>query len=73
MATGTKEAKAAPAGGPLQIEFIKEKETKNAVRYEEEGTNGGDNRGKIGTLYVQKSAFGGKIPDKITVTVEWGT
>ncbi len=43
-----------------------EKETKNAIRFQETGTKGAD---KIGTLYVQKSAFGDTTPEIITVEV----
>lgn len=70
-ASATKEAKQSAGAAKFTIDFTKEKETKNAVRYQEDGTDGGENRGKIGTLYVQKSAFGKSVPDKITVTVEY--
>lgn len=63
-------AKAAEAH-EVVVKFKKEKETKNAVRFQEEGTDGGENRGKIGTLYVQKSTFGKAIPEDITVTIEY--
>lgn len=55
----------------IEVTFKKEKETKNAVRYQEEGTDGGENRGKIGTLYVQKATFGKAIPEEITVTIAY--
>ena len=46
-----------------------EKETKNAIRFQEFGTDGAD---KIGTLYVQKSAFGGETPETIMVEIDTG-
>jgi len=50
--------------------FKKEKETKNAVRYQEQTVND-VTPAKIGALYVQKATFAehGSIPDTITVTV----
>lgn len=49
------------------VKFSFEKETKNAVRFQETGDEANH---KIGTLYVKKSAFDGKVPQSITVTVE---
>lgn len=62
-------AGAAPAreAGTIQVEFTLAKQTKNALRYQEDGTDG-DNRGKIGTLYVQKTALPSS-PAHITVTI----
>jgi hypothetical protein len=42
-----------------------EKSTKRTYRFIENDPNF-----KIGTLYIQKSAFGDKVPDRIKVTVE---
>lgn len=42
------------------------KETKGALRYEEEGSE----VDKIGTLYVRKDGMSGETPETITVTVE---
>jgi len=51
------------------LEFIKEKETKNTIRYQEvkEGSEGGDI--VIGPLYIQKSFLPDKIPEKIKITI----
>ena len=56
--------------------FVKERETKGAVRYQEVdvATNNplAINEGaKIGTLYVRKDAFEGNIfPDQLTLTLD---
>jgi len=51
------------------IEFAKERETKNTIRYQEQG-----DAPMIGTLYIQKLALksigNGNYPDSITVTIE---
>ena len=47
--------------------FVRERETKNTVRFQEEAS------GKppvIGTLYVQRWALGEPLPQRLTVTVE---
>ena len=46
-----------------ELMFKFEKETKNTVRYQEQGST------VINTLYIQKSALGGTQPDEITVTI----
>ncbi len=42
-----------------------EKETKNAVRYKEDG-----NQNVMGTAYVQKHALPEPFPQKIKITIE---
>ncbi len=52
----------------LQVEFTKEKETKNAVRFTE--VLGDRERGVVGTIYVLKTdleSLGN--PDEIVVTI----
>lgn len=49
-----------------KLTFAFERETKNAVRFMEKGDEAGH---KVGTLYVKKAAFGGTIPQEITVTI----
>ena len=51
------------------LEFIKEKETKNTISYQEvkEGSEGEDI--VIGPLYIQKSFLPDKIPEKIKITI----
>lgn len=49
-------------------EFVVDKDTKNTRKFTEV-TNGEAGSEKIGTLYIQKSAFGDSLPDRITVTV----
>jgi hypothetical protein len=51
-----------------EIEFEKETETKNTVRYAEV-TNG--NPPYIDHLYIQKWALKPAVPDKIKLTIEW--
>lgn len=51
------------------IEFAFERETKNTYRFLETGLEGPDDRGTIGTLYVQKSAFKSQ-PKGLKVTIE---
>ena len=48
-----------------EIEF--ERATKNAYRFQEKSKG----EPSIGTLYVQKSVFDSKEPEKVKVTVEW--
>ncbi len=49
--------------------FVVDKDTKNTRKFTEV-VNGEAGSEKIGTLYIQKSAFGDSLPDRITVTVE---
>ena len=49
------------------LTFTKFKETKNTVRYQEQGQEGSF---VIGPLYVQKSYLGNPIPDTLTVIVK---
>lgn len=60
-------AKAVKATEVLTINFTLEKETKNALRYAEDGATS-ENRGKIGTLYIQKTTLP-DTPTQIVVTV----
>ncbi len=48
------------------LEFIKEKETKNTIRYQEVKEDG---EIVIGPLYIQKSFLPDKIPENIKITV----
>ena len=49
----------------ITITFDFERETKNTFRFAETGDNQ-----QVGTLYVQKSAFGGgAAPSSVTVTI----
>ena len=48
------------------IEFIKEKETKNTIRYQEVREKGDI---VIGPLYIQKSFLPDKIPENIKITI----
>lgn len=50
-----------------EIEFEFERTTKNTCRFQEK-TSGSQG---IGSLYIQKSVFGSKEPEKVKVTVEW--
>ncbi len=47
----------------VRFKFLRE--TKTTYRFEEEGENP-----KVGTIYVKKSVFGGKIPKEVIVTIE---
>ena len=47
-----------------ELIFKFEKETKNTVRYQEQGESV-----VIGPLYIQKSALGESHPQEITITV----
>jgi len=49
------------------LEFIKEKETKNTIRYQEVKDEGGEI--VIGPLYIQKAFLPDKIPEKIKITI----
>jgi len=50
------------------IEFEYEKETKNTFRFQEVVAEEGEKI--IGSLYIQKSFFGGKQPEKVTVILK---
>ena len=54
------------------VPFLLERETKGAVRYMEVDDKGKPIQEdfKIGILYVRKSAFGAKIPERLTITVD---
>jgi len=49
------------------IHFTMERETKNTVRYHEDGD---PNQHVVGVLYVQKTALVQPWPQKLTMTVE---
>ena len=46
------------------LEFIKEKETKNTIRYQEV-----EKPNVLGPLYIQKSFLPDKIPENIKITI----
>jgi hypothetical protein len=48
------------------LEFVKEKETKNTIRYQEVKEDG---EIVIGPLYIQKSFLPDKIPENIKITI----
>jgi|TARA_R110001599_G_scaffold29595_4_gene100983 hypothetical protein len=48
------------------LEFVKEKETKNTIRYQEVKDDG---EIVIGPLYIQKSFLPDKIPENIKITI----
>jgi len=51
----------------FEATFVKEKTTKNTIRYQEE-TKG--QPPKVRTIYIQQWALGNPPPEKIKVTVE---
>jgi hypothetical protein len=55
--------------------FKLERETKNAARYFEtakaNADEPADDAAKVGTLYVRKSAFGGDLPPRLVVKIEY--
>lgn len=53
----------------MKLTFQKEKETKGAVRYQEDAAEG---QQVIGTLYVRKSALGDTIPESVSVDLDVG-
>lgn len=53
----------------FSIKMQKEKETKNAVRYQEVVEDGGSP--KVDTQYVKKAAFEGEPPEQIEVIVKY--
>ena len=44
-------------------QFMKERETKNKIRY--------NDNGEFGPLYVPKSYFGDKVPDEVEQEIRW--
>ena len=59
----------------LAINFIKERETKGAVRYTETDADGEvigiPDGALVGTLYVRKATFAGVIPGALAVTIDY--
>lgn len=54
----------------VTLHFVPERETKGAVRFKEVNADGTDVfDAKIGTLYIRKSAMGGKIPQRVAVAI----
>lgn len=53
-----------------ELSMTFEKATKNTFRFMED-VKDSTSTPIIGTLYVQKKAFGGKMPQKISVSIEW--
>lgn len=52
----------------MQLEFVKERETKNTVRYQEVSEDGWV---RVGALYIQKAAVAQeKLGDKIVVEIK---
>ena len=51
----------------LVLEFRRERETKNTVRYAEDAS---DDESLVGTLYVKKAALGESPPKRLRVTIE---
>ena len=49
------------------LEFIKEKETKNTIRYQE--VKDADGKAVIGPLYIQKSFLPDKYPENLNITI----
>jgi hypothetical protein len=49
------------------LEFIKEKETKNTIRYQE--VKAGGEKVVIGPLYIQKSFLPDKCPENINIKI----
>lgn len=50
----------------VKVKMKLEKETKGAVRYEEQGDNP-----KVGTQYIKKFALPSPPPQEIEVTISW--
>jgi len=61
--------KKSSASADIVLNFDFEKETKNAVRFQEVTE---EDRGVVGTLYVLKSALPDDIPQSLTVTISAG-
>jgi hypothetical protein len=64
-----------PTPTKFSAEFVLERETKGALRYQEVDDKGQPVEtvwAKIGTLYIRKTAFerGTEPPNRLTVTVE---
>lgn len=52
----------------MKLEFVKDKDTKNTVRYQEVEADGWT---KVGTIYIQKAAVAQeKLGEKITVEIK---
>lgn len=57
----------------MEVKMKFERETKGAVRFQEVDSNGNAVEvvdGVIGTLYVRKTALGGKVPTTLTLTIQ---
>ena len=51
------------------VTMRKERDTKNAVRFQEVKVEGQPE--KIGAQYIQKTAFGNGAPEEIKIEVSW--
>ena len=59
----------------MKLDFVLERETKGALRYQQVDNNGKpvttNNGAEVGTLYVRKTAFNGSgFPKNLKVTLE---
>lgn len=60
----------APGNSKLTANFILDRETKGAFRYNEVDQQGNPITELSGAIYLRKSALGGKAPKAIRLTVE---
>lgn len=72
MKTALVNAEEAQKTTHIEALFMKERETKNAVRYEEVASEGNSDPfvATIGTLYVKKSAMKGGVPNALKVVID---
>jgi len=56
----------------IEVSFVREKETKNTVRYQEVQCtiDGTESEAAVGTLYIQKAALSSPPPEKLKVMIE---
>lgn len=52
----------------IVITMHQDRVTKNTIRFEEEVVNGEE--AVLKTMYVQKSAFDGDVPERVQITIE---
>lgn len=62
--TATRKADTPPNGFSVEMSF--DKDTRNTRRFV------GDADAFVPTLYIEKTAFGGRLPRNITIVVTWG-
>ena len=71
MSKSKSSAAVAESNTIVELDFVKEKETKGTFRYQEVKAEGAE-RPTVGSIYILKSAFANGAPEKLRVTISEG-